>query len=194
MAGATARHRDIVSRYRKHGESVLIEMKLSHLNQLYNSLDPSPFYEKDLDDDAADYIVGTARDFSRATPLRLLIYVPAEQIHKETEESVTRAIHNFFDYKAETADRELRALLREGRASLMIGLLFLAGCLFARELLGRLPPGTLNEIFREGLLISGWVAMWRPIQIFLYAWWPVRNLGRLYDKLSHLKIDLLPHG
>jgi hypothetical protein len=43
-------------------------------------------------------------------------------------------------------------------------------------------------------LISGWVAMWRPIQIFLYAWWPVRNLGRLYDKLSHLKIDLLPHG
>lgn len=31
MAGATARHRDIVSRYRKHGESVLIEMKLSHL-------------------------------------------------------------------------------------------------------------------------------------------------------------------
>lgn len=41
-------------------------------------------------------------------------------------------------------------------------------------------------------MISGWVAMWRPIQIFLYDWWPVRNLQRLYDKLSRAPIDVSP--
>jgi hypothetical protein len=194
MAGPAPRRRDITSRYRTHGEAVLIEMKLSTAMQLFNSLDPSPFHEKDLDDDAAEYIVSTARDLPAKTPLRLEIYLPPEQIRKDTEESVTRAIHNFFDYKTEVADRDLRTTLREGRTSLLIGLVFLSVCLFARELVGRLPSGTLQEILKEGLLISGWVAMWRPIQIFLYAWWPIRNLRSLYFRLSHLKIDVRPHA
>lgn len=194
MAGTSARHRDITSRYRKHGESTLIEMKLNSALQLFNSLDPSPFHEKDLDDDAAEYIVSTARDFPRNTPLRLEIYLPPDQIRKDTEESVTHAIHNFFDYKAQVTDSDLRAVLRQGRASLVIGLLFLSACLFGRELVGNLLHGTVREILGEGLLISGWVAMWRPIQIFLYEWWPIRNLRGLYHKLSRLKIDVRPHG
>ncbi len=194
MAGTTTHRRDITSRYRRHGEALLIEMKLNSPMQLFNSLDPSPFHEKDLDDDAAEYIVSTARDLPLNTPLRLEIYLPPEQIGKDTEETIARAIHNFFDYKTEAADRELRALLREGRTSLAIGLLFLAGCLFARELIGRLFDGTVQELINEGLLISGWVAMWRPIQIFLYSWWPIRNMRTLYYKLSHLRVDVRPHG
>jgi hypothetical protein len=184
--------RDLASRYRRHGETILIELKLSDVMQLFNSLDPSPFHEKDLDDDAAEYILGTAREFSLKTPLRLSIYLPAEAIGKDTADTVTHAIHNFFDYRELVAARDLRELLRRGRTSLIIGLVFLSLCLFARELVGNLVVGTLTEFLREGLLISGWVAMWRPIQIFLYEWWPVRNLRRLNDKLSHLKIDVKP--
>jgi hypothetical protein len=194
MAGSTAHRRDITARYRKHGESTLIEMKLNSAMQLFNSLDPSPFHEKDLDDDAAEYIVSTARDFPRNTPLRLEIYLPPDEIRKDTEESVTHAIHNFFDYKEQVTDSDLRAILRQGRASLVIGLLFLSACLFGRELVGNLLHGTAREILSEGLLISGWVAMWRPIQIFLYEWWPIRSKRGLYHKLSHLKIDVRPHG
>jgi hypothetical protein len=169
-------------------------MKLSVATQLFNSLDPSPFHEKDLDDDAAEYIVGTARDFPLKTSLRLEIYLPPEQIRKDTEESIAHAVHNFFDYKTQVADSDLRAILRQGRSSLIIGLAFLSACLFARQLVGTLPHGTAAEILAEGLLISGWVAMWRPIQIFLYEWWPIRNLRRLYQKLSHLKIDVRAYG
>jgi hypothetical protein len=184
--------RDLASRYRKHGETILIELKLSSVMQLFNSLDPSPFHEKDLDDDAAEYILGTARDFPLKTPMRLSIYLPAASIGKDTAETVTHAIHNFFDYRELVTARELRQLLRRGRASLAIGLVFMSVCLFARELAGNMMTGTFREILLEGLLISGWVAMWRPIQIFLYDWWPIRNLRLLNDKLSHLKIDVKP--
>ena len=37
-----------------------IELNLSRLNQLFNSLDPSPFHERDLDQDAEEYIVSSA--------------------------------------------------------------------------------------------------------------------------------------
>lgn len=185
---------DLASRYHRRGESILIEMKLNSIMQLFNSLDPAPFHEKDLDDEAAEYIVSTARDFTLKTPMRLAIYLPAEVLQKESEVSITHAIHNFFDYKTQVKERELRAILREGRVSLLIGLIFLFGCLFVRELISSISPGTVNEVLREGLVISGWVAMWRPLQLFLYDWWPIWNLRRLYYKLSHLQIDVHVQG
>ena len=46
-----------------HGHPHSISLNLRDLNQLFNSMDPSPFLEKDLDDDAEDFIVGWARSF-----------------------------------------------------------------------------------------------------------------------------------
>ena len=37
-----------------------IEIRLSRAQQLFNSLDPSPFHERDLDQDAEEYIVDSA--------------------------------------------------------------------------------------------------------------------------------------
>ena len=49
-----------------------IEIRLSRLPQLFNSLDPSPFHERDLDHDAEDYIVGSAEEASRQQPFALV--------------------------------------------------------------------------------------------------------------------------
>jgi hypothetical protein len=57
-----------------------IEINLNRLSQLFNSLDPSPFHERDLDQDAEDYIVGSAEEAPRQHPLRLVIHLPAEQL------------------------------------------------------------------------------------------------------------------
>ncbi|HIJ07070.1 MAG: hypothetical protein XE11_1310 [Methanomicrobiales archaeon 53_19] len=37
-------------------EIARVELKISTVSQLFNSLDPSPFYEKELDTDAEEYI------------------------------------------------------------------------------------------------------------------------------------------
>ena len=42
----------------------------------------------------------------------------------------------------------------------------------------------------ESLLIGGWVAMWRPIEVFLYEWWPIRAEARLYTRLSEMPVRL----
>jgi hypothetical protein len=48
----------------------------------------------------------------------------------------------------------------------------------------------LPIILREGLIIGGWVAMWRPMEIFLYEWWPLLRKGRLYQKLSRMHVEV----
>jgi hypothetical protein len=39
-----------------------------------------------------------------------------------------------------------------------------------REVISSLEHNAASDIFGEGLLIIGWVAMWRPLEIFLYEY------------------------
>lgn len=76
--------------------------------------------------------------------------------------------------------------------SLSIGLIFLAaaigvGSVLANSFLGRAS----GALLREGLLIGGWVAMWRPLEIFLYDWWPIRAEAALFDRLSAMPVRIV---
>jgi hypothetical protein len=88
------------------------------------------------------------------------------------------------------AARDLSYLFHRGRIALAIGLAFLTACLVARGLLVRFGAQGWPEIVGEGLLIVGWVAMWRPLEIFLYDWWPLRRMVRLYRKLAAMPTEL----
>jgi hypothetical protein len=57
------------------GHSHSIKLKLRDMNQLFNSMDPSPFIEKDLDDDAEEFIVSWAREFPPDTPVMLSVHL-----------------------------------------------------------------------------------------------------------------------
>ena len=59
-------------------------------------------------------------------------------------------------------------LLKEGQQSLLIGIFFLASCLTTGHAISGETPGMLRAIARESLTIAGWVAMWRPMQIYRY--------------------------
>ena len=175
------------------GHPHTISLRLHDMSQLFNSMDPSPFIEKDLDDDAEEFIVSWAQEFSTDAPIHLRIHLdqwPAE----DPKELIKTAVHNHFAHRAEITNLEFKRLLKQGRTSLFIGLLFLSVCLLlSKVLLGR-EAGTWAAIVREGLTIAGWVAMWRPMQIYLYDWWPVLRRSRTFDKLSHMPVELVQRG
>ena len=156
-------------------------------------MDPSPFHERDLDDDAEEFIVGWAQEFPRHDPVSLVVHVNQLLPHGDAQHLVETAVHNYFAYRAKLNRLEFRYLLKQGRTSLMIGLAFLAACMLTSQLL-RHQAGTLPIILREGLIIAGWVAMWRPMEIFLYEWWPLLRRGRLYEKLSRMRVEVRKRG
>lgn len=103
---------------------------------------------------------------------------------------LAEALRGYFDYRAAHAERDLLTLLRRGRISLLIGVGFLFACLAARRVLGQILTGAWQDILGEGLLISGWVAMWRPLQIYLYDWWPLARRRRILRKIRDLAVEL----
>jgi len=167
-----------------------IELRLRELVQLFNMMDPSPFYERDLDAAAEEFIVSWAHELSRDGEIELMIHL-ATTPPADRAEGIEEAVRHYFANRADIKGRELRQLLRRGRLSLIIGLAFLAACFGLGTLAHRSVSGGWSEFVETGLQIVGWVAMWRPLEIFLYDWWPLRNDRRLLRRLARMRVTLL---
>jgi hypothetical protein len=170
----------------------VIELKLRTAAQLFNALDPSPLESKDLDGAVEEFIVGWAQELPHRAAPRLRIRVDTPLPPRDTPQALAEAVRHYFAYRASISRLELRQLLKRGRTSLVIGLSFLSACLLLGELIQQVAPGrAFLTIPREGLTIGGWVALWRPMEIYLYDWWPIRRRVRLFDRLSRMEVELV---
>ena len=174
---------------------VTIEVRVADLNQLFNAIDPSPFLDRDLDRNVEEFIVGWATENSRSTPLGLLVHVDRIPGAPAEPELLRDAVHGFFKNRALNSRRRLRAMFRTGRISLVIGLVFLGTFFTVSALITRLWPGAgFGGLTRAGLVIGGWVAMWRPLEVFLYDWWPIYAEARLFDRLGTMPVRIEYRG
>lgn len=168
-----------------------IKLQLRELAQLFNSLDPSPFHDRDLDADAEEFIVSWARELPSGQPFELIIHLVSPPPPERAAE-VEPAVRHYFTERAIMKQREFRLLMRRGRTSLIVGLLFLTACLLIGELFAKLGHGAGANILKESMTIAGWVAMWRPLQIYLYDWWPLQAERRVLERLSRMRVRLDP--
>jgi len=168
----------------------LIEVNVHEVTQLFNSMDPSPFNDKDLDREADEYMVSWAREFPIEAPLALRVHL-AQWPDVDPTPLVAEAIRNYYTHRADISHLEFRRVMREGRSALFIGLAFLATCLGVTRLI---PAGTNPwwGYLRESLTIFGWVAMWRPMETYLYDWWPIRRRTTVFRKLSAMPVEVVP--
>ena len=169
----------------------VIEIRVAELRQLFNAIDPSPFRERDLDPRAEEFIVDWARDLAMDKPWALVVHLDRPAGRPDEAAALREAIHEYFGQRVVAARRKLRALFRRGRISLVIALAFLTASIAVGDAVaGYLGDGRLGEVIREGFLIGGWVAMWRPLEVFLYDWWPIRAEGRLLQRLSTMPVRI----
>jgi hypothetical protein len=129
----------------------------------------------------------SAEEASRQHPLALVIHLPADQLPAQGLPDLRGSIHNYFAYRRDQESRRLRLLFRDGRIALFIGLSFLFCCVLLRGLASSFGNDSASDIFGEGMLIIGWVAMWRPLEIFLYEW-----VRRILAKLAEMPVVVQP--
>ena len=178
------------SAYRIEGDHTLIEIRLKEVRQLFHTLDPAPFREKDLDEAAERYLVEACEEAGARRPLRLIVHLPAAEAATENARTLPEAVHNYFAYRARQLRKDLVRLLRHGAVSLGIGITFLVACLALRRALATMPSIPDRSIIDEGLLILGWVAMWRPIEALLYDWWPLARRRAVLNRLAVIPLSV----
>lgn len=169
-----------------------IEIRLHSVESLFASLDPSPFRERDLDPAAEAYIMDWARETPARARLALRLHFPPEEAERARRLGVPAAVTAYFADRRATARRELRDFFRTAFRYLVIGLAVLSVCLvlsqIARTSLGDRPAA---HILAESLVILGWVANWKPLELFLYEWWPIRDRAVLCRRLEAAAVEIV---
>ena len=171
----------------------VMEIRVADLMQLFNTVDPTPFRQRDLDPNVEEFIVEWSREIPHDRAVALLVHLDQRTTGGDEASVVREAVHSFFAHRAAASRSQLRRLFRNGRVSLVIGLTVLTTLIGVAEFIGRWTSESgYGLIVHESLLIGGWVAMWRPLEVFLYDWWPIRAEARLFDRLAIIPVRVAP--
>ena len=175
----------------------VLELNVGELRQLFDAMDPAPFRERSLDPNAEEYIVDWGREGGARRGAARACRAPAQQpaVQAGCRRGAARRPARPLRASGRTGDAPApeAQLFRVGRVSLLIGLAVRG----RGQLLGALAAGLVGGrghgrvLLTESVAIGSWVALWRPLEIFLYDWWPLRDEARLYDRLAAMDVRVL---
>ena len=167
----------------------VLEIYLADIRQLFNSMDPAPFRERDLDPNAAEFIVEWAEELPRRATLALVVKLGTPLGSGDSAATVEQSIRDHFQRRAAATRRNLRDLLQIGRFSLLIAMLLIGPIIVIAESAAQMvQTERYAALIENSLVIGAWVALWRPLEIFLYDWWPIHAEAKLFDRLSVMDV------
>ena len=137
-------------RYRHEGGKTCIDIRLRTADQLFDGRDPAPFRERDLDEDAVEYVLGAFQELPPKDRVKIVLWLAAESAPAISTETIVEAVHSHFAYEIDRLQRRIREHVRQGQLALGMGLAFLTMFLTLAELTSLMPPGTFQQILREG--------------------------------------------
>jgi len=174
---------------REARDSGEIHLRIPTLGQLFDPMDPSPATRKDLHPHVEQFIVSWGREITGKARIALVIHVDDPPPDPDLR-SAAQGIQAYFEERTQVERRRLRHLFRIGRISLVIAVVVLGLSFAAGELL-QATDSPLAKAIGGTLEIGGWVAMWRPLEIFLYEWWPIRGDIQLFRRLADMSLRVV---
>ena len=168
------------------GPRAELELHVGEMRQIFDSMDPAPFRERDLDPDLADYLLVGGEDLSSHDRLSVVFWLPDATVDHEVE----HAFRAHFEDTIARLGRQRRRSRRTGAVMLVLGSVLVILLLAAARLVGSVVPGALGTALSEGLVISSWVVLWRPVEILLYGGIPVRQERRVVERLLRATVTV----
>jgi hypothetical protein len=170
----------------------VLEITVVDEQQLFNSMDPAPFRKRELDAAVIDYIVAFAENAPRDADLKLLLRLSKPIAGADAAAIFRDAKGENFRRLAAATRRKLRRLFRDGRVSLVIGLGFVALAIAIGEsIAASIRDARTAQLVADSFVIGAWVALWHPLNIFLFEWWPLRREAVMYDRLSMMPVEVV---
>ena len=166
-----------------------ITLNLLNINELLRS--PVSLYRKrTLKTDAEEFIVEEAEALPRKAAINMKVHLALSEVkHKD---DIAPAIHRHFCYRREQSQKKYKRILQYGWRILFIALGLLAVIFSLTEIAIRFMPDNRLVLFiRESFIIFGWVALWRPMELLLYDWYPIKTNINLFYRLEHSNVQVI---
>ena len=169
---------------RRAGTTATVRVHVRSLAQMFNELDPSPFWDRDLDPAAAQFIEDEFREKLSARTWHLDVHVLDGA---ELATDLQAAVEHYYERLAGSARLKLRENLRVAQFALLGGIAIFLACMTARQLLSGMSA---SRFINEGLIVLAWLALWRPTEAMLYGWVPLYRQRRRYQRLAGIRVSV----
>lgn len=164
----------------------IVSVRVKRLGQLFNSFDPSPFWDQDLDKEAAEFIETEFRD--RPRDRSWVLNIAAADAGGYSEHDVQEAVKHYYQRSSDSIRQQTREHFRTGRMALVLGVGVFAACMIGRQLLNGLFADGMPLVLGEGLIVLGWIALWLPTEHFVYDIAPLVRERKFLHRLSQLRV------
>lgn len=174
------------SRYRIENEEPIVDIKLANAERLFDNRDPAPFRDRDLDPDLVEYLIDAGEDLVAHPAFRIVFWLEKPCAPNEIEET----FRAHFEYELERLDRRRHRQRRTGLIALVIAVVSIIALMSLAQLIGDLLQSSIGLGLKEGLVISCWVLMWKPVEALVYDWIPWRRDRRVLRKLLAAPVEM----
>ena len=157
------------------------------LAQLFNSLDPSPFWDRDLDREAAEFIEEEFSEKRSSRTWHLHVHTSGGEA---LASDLQAAVEHYYERLASSARRRLRDQVRFEQLALLGGIVIFLASMTVRTILTNALPTGAPRMLDEGLIILAWLALWRPAESLVYGWVPLYRKRRLYERLGAIRVSV----
>ncbi len=164
-----------------------IELRLESRVQLFEVPSPSPLGLWVLNSQISEYIAEHAKAIGKDVPIKLKVHLLANEMVDAAD--IPGAIRAHFESCYNQQRKTLGRVLYDGRVTLAVGMVFLILVNGLAEPIRAAFERRFLIGVANGLEIFGWVAMWRPAELLLYDWIPVRRQMKLMSRLVVMEIE-----
>lgn len=177
-------------RYKVVGGVQIIEIRVNDVQQLFDSRDPAPFRVRDLDENFTQYLEAYLDELNIRKPFKVQIDIANSSVGVGAQE-IRDAIHEYFQYQIQIKYGQFSKVLRTAQLFLFIGLFILFLCLGLAQWIKQIESEMISTTMREGVVIFGWVSMWKPLELLLFDWYPIYDRIRIYKQLVRAEIEII---
>ncbi len=187
MARAQVIARALLGKSRHQQRAANVSIHVRDVAQLFNSLDPAPFWDRDLDREAAEFIEEEFSEKLAAHTWHLHVHAHAGAA---LAADLQAAVEHYYQRLAGSARYRLRNQMRLGQLALLGGVTIFLLSMTVRGVLAGMLPGSAPRMLDEGLIIIAWLALWRPVESLMYGWVPLYRRRRLYKRLAAVRVSV----
>ena len=169
-----------------------ITLHLDHIQHLFQAPELDPFAGSAHSLSGIEQILNELQ----AQPLRCRVHttilLPSTQLSKDIEQNCRIALERYCKVQIHQLSNNMASLRRQGFISLQTGLIFLAACSVLATFFATLKglPEFPRQLLSEGFIIAGWVGLWHPADLLLYAWKPYWRDKHLYKRIRDMELEI----
>jgi hypothetical protein len=166
--------------------AVIIDLRVDSFDALFHPHDPDPFAERALAPMVDAYLREEIAEVPRRERVCVRIAMPRACLAREAD--IRAAFRHHFGRSVHVARRRLREHFAHGAVVLLIALVCAALLLGVAHVIANFTGSRILDTMARWLTVVMWVVLWRPTEILLHDWWPIRHDRVLAERLRDVEI------